>query len=253
VESADALLVQLALADTAVRPDRPQFLFTKAGGGSQTVTHPGFSNDEIPCQEADVLDLEEAGYLRFHSTDRGIIFDITSAGRQRASQLEHAMRASTGGSIDQHALDWATRVLPALQAHARGYTRALSPMGVRTEDVVSELGPGADAHMVALTLDELVRAGYIEETLGADQLPGPAWSRPTEKGLQVTAGWPSASGEVAFDRLLTVIEERITTAATPEERSKWERLRDVVLETGRDVFVGVLTATVNAAAKHVAG
>lgn len=100
MSSADDLLVQLTNADIAVRPERPQFLVTKAGGMTQTVTHPGLPNDETPCEEADVLDLEEAGYLRFHSAERGIIFDVTIAGRRRATALDLAYRASAGGLID---------------------------------------------------------------------------------------------------------------------------------------------------------
>jgi hypothetical protein len=126
-------------------------------------------------------------------------------------------------------------------------------MGARTDAVVEELGPEADGYLVALTLDELVRAGFLDETMGADQLPSPASSRLTEKGLQVTAGWSTASGEVAFDRLLSVIEQRIEASATDDERSRWERLRDSVIGVGREVLVGVLTTAVNAAAKNVAG
>jgi hypothetical protein len=251
MNSADALLVQLAGADAAVRPKRPQFLFIKAGGMTQSLMHPGFPDGEIACEEADVLDLEDAGYLRFHPSDRGILFDLTTAGRRRSTELDLGHHASAGGPVDHHALDWSSRILPILNAVARAYSRAPSPIGVRPEAVVQELGADADRYSVALILDELVRAGYLEETLGAEQLPGPACARLTEKGLQVTSGWPSASGEVALDRLLTVIEERIEASMTEEERSKWERLRDGVVGIGRDVVVGVLTTSVNAAAKHV--
>jgi hypothetical protein len=252
MRSSELLLIQLANADAAVRPNRPQFLFAKAGGMSQTVSHPGLPDDEIRCEEADI-DLEDLGYLRFHSSERGIIFDVTEAGRRRAAELDSAHRASAGGPVDEHALDWSSRVLPILNAVARAYSRAPSSLGVRTESIVEELGPDADSHMVALTLEELDRAGYLEETLGSDQLPGPAASRLTEKGLQVTAGWPAASGEVALDRLLAMIDQRIDAATSDEERSRWERLRDGVLGVGRDVFVGVLTATISAAAKDAGG
>src|SRR5207247_1973180 len=87
MNSADVLLVQLWAADQAARPKRPPFLFAKTGGMKQAVSHPGFSNGEIDCEEADILDLEEAGYLRFHQRDRGITFDVTSAGRRRAAEL----------------------------------------------------------------------------------------------------------------------------------------------------------------------
>jgi hypothetical protein len=251
MDSTTALLLRLVSADVAARPERPQFLFTKAGGGSQTVSHPGLPDGEIACQEADILDLGESGYLRFHPSGRGIVFDVTDAGRRRAAQVDQSNRGTAGGLIDHHALDWTGRVLPVLQAVGRAFSRAPSPMGVRAEDVVDELGSGADAYATALALDELVRAAYLEETMGGDQLPGPAWCRLTEKGLQVTAGWPSSSGEVALDRLMAVINDRIATAVTPEERTTWERFRDGVAGVSRDVMVGLLTTAVNAAAKDV--
>ena len=64
----------------------------------------------------------------------------------------------------------------------------------------------------------------------------------TEKGLQITAGWPTGAADAAYTRLLTLIDEHVEEAATDEERSKWERLRDGVLGVGRDVGVRVLSA-----------
>jgi DNA-binding MarR family transcriptional regulator len=244
--------MQLAGADQARRPARDPFLFTKAGGMTQTVTHPGFPEEEIPCEEADVLDLEAEGFIRSRPSDRGLIFDLTPAGLRRAAELNQAYRASAGGPVDQHLLDWSSRVLPVLNAHAQAYSRARSTLGASTDAVLEELGPNADPDTVALTLAELVRTGYLEETLGSDQSPGPISSRPTEKGLQVTAGWPTDSGEVALERLLAVIEQQIEGATSEEERSKWKRLRDGVAGVGRDVFVNALTTAVNAAVKDVA-
>jgi len=249
VNSADALLIQLAAADEAVRPRHP-FLFAKTGGMKQSVAHPGFPEVEIACQEPDILELQDAGYIRVDPTaTRATLFYVTREGLGRAAQLERAHTASTGGSTDAQALDWDSRVLPVLEAVARAYSRAPSDLGVSLEGVAEELGYKTDTYNLSLVLDELVRAGYLEETMGVEQLPGPAWCRLREKGLQVTAGWPSASGETAFERLLAIVDERIRSADSDEERSKWERLRDGVAGVGRDVLVGVLTTAANAAAK----
>ena len=191
MDSADALLVQLAAADAARRPDRTPFLFTKTGGMNQQVSHPGLPDDEIPCSEADVLDLEDRGYVRMTQRGGGTLFDVTPEGLRRAAQLDLANAAVTGGRVAEHALDWDTVVFPVLQAVERVYSHAPNSMGVRSEDVAAELG--ADVGETALYLDELVRASYLEETAQMDQFPGPAWVRLAEKGLQVTAGWPSAS------------------------------------------------------------
>jgi hypothetical protein len=84
-----------------------------------------------------------------------------------------------------------------------------------------------------------------------DQLPGPAFCRPTEKGLQVTAGWPTSSGEIALERLLALIDERLAAAASDEERSRWQRFREGITDIGRDVLVGLLITTANATAKNM--
>jgi hypothetical protein len=168
--------------------------------------------------------------------------------------LAHPSRWRPSHALDRiiYRLGAGERAARPERSRPRLLSRAVAD-GRRTDAVIDELGADAEGYSVALTFGEPVRAGYLEETLGADQATGPLSSRLTEKGLQVTAGWPSASGEVALDRLLTVIEERIAASTSAEERSKWERPRDGVLGIGRDVFVHVLTASVNAAAKHVAG
>jgi hypothetical protein len=150
VDRADALLVQLAAAEAA-RPDGIAFLFTKTFGG-ETVSHPGLPDAEIPCHEADLLELEAAGYLRRRPEAGDFVFDVTSEGRRRARQLDHASRASAGGLVGEDPLDWTVRVLPTLEAVGRAYSRAPSPMGVRTEDVVAELGDDADAYATALVV-----------------------------------------------------------------------------------------------------
>ncbi|MCZ7589204.1 MAG: hypothetical protein M5U27_10210 [Gaiella sp.] len=117
--------------------------------------------------------------------------------------------------------------------------------------IIEELGGEEDTHRTALILADLVRTGYLEETASTDQLPGPLWCRLAEKGLQVTAGWPSSSGQLAYERLIALLDQRIAEATDDDERSRWERVRDGVLGIGRDVFVGVITGVATAQAKNL--
>jgi hypothetical protein len=171
--------------------------------------------------------------------------------RPHAQKLRLARSAppASDAASSENVLDWETRALPVLRAVAQAYSKQPNHLGVSSEAVLAELGADADPYAVGLVLNDLVRASYIEETLGTDQHVGPAWCQLAEKGLQVTAGWPASSGEAAFGRLISLIDERIEAAPTEEERSKWKRLRDGIADVGRDVLVGVLTTTVNSAVK----
>ncbi|HEX6664232.1 MAG TPA: hypothetical protein VF025_11200 [Gaiellaceae bacterium] len=69
--------------------------------------------------------------------------------------------------------------------------------------------------------------------------------------MQITAGWPSGAPDAAYARLLALIDEHIEEAASDEERTKWERLRDAVVGVGRDFAVGVLSAAAQTGLKHI--
>jgi hypothetical protein len=117
------------------------------------------------------------------------------------------------------ALEWETRVLPVLQAVARAYSKQPSELGVSTQAIADEVGSDSDMEAIGLLLAELERSRYIEEMMGNDDVTGPAWCRLAEKGLQVTAGWPTSSGAVAFERLIALVDARIADAETDEECS----------------------------------
>ena len=252
VTTADKLLLQLDSADQAHRPREP---FLVVPGMSPLpgvpVQHPGLG-PAFRCEEEDLAALADAGCLRIQQSGSGWTSDVTAEGTTHAQKLR---LADTSPSIAnepvarQDPLAWEARALPVLRAVARAYATQPSEIGVSSQAVTDELGPEADADEVGLVLDELERARYVEETLGGDHVPGPAWCRLTEKGLQVTAGWPTSSGEIALERLLAIVDERIAAAASDEERSKWERLRDGIADVGVGVVTGVLTNVANAAAK----
>lgn len=256
VSGQEDLLVQLAEADRAIRPARDAFSAIEGGMGTDTleVHHDGLE-EPLAMYPQDLYDLGDDGYLRIESVGKALTrFALTREGLEHAERLKRARETRQPVETSGHPLDWNTRVLPVLEAVNRAYASGAyeGGLGVRYEAIVRELGleeDGEGRFRMGHVLDELVRTGYLEATLTSDIHHGPEFCKLTERGLSMMAGWPSSPGEVAFERLLTILDERIADAATPEERTKWEAFRDGVLGVGRDVVTGVLTTAANAAAK----
>jgi hypothetical protein len=246
----DALLLALADADAEQRPERPEFLVLPGFSplSSVPVQHPALPED-FRCATQAIDELDDRGYVRRRALGPAqFAFSVTEAGLLHAGRLKAAADPD-GGAV--HGVDWDNVVLPVLQAVGRAYPQARPGLGVSLQMVNIELGKDEGDLSTAHTLDELVRTDYLEETITTDNLPGPGWCRLREKGLQVTAGWPTSSGETALARLLAIVDERIASAADDEERSRWERFRDGILGIGRDGLVGVMTTAANAAAKDL--
>jgi hypothetical protein len=139
-------------------------------------------------------------------------------------------------------VEWAEEVLPVLQAVHRAYPRREPETGVTPAQVNQELGRSADDRRTGEVLYELVRTGYLvggPTPLDSSRI-GPLFVQLSEKGLQVTAGWPASSGEAAYGRLLTLLNQQIETTSSPEEHSRLERFRDEAVGVGRGVLVQVL-------------
>jgi hypothetical protein len=64
--------------------------------------------------------------------------------------------------------------------------------------------------------------------------------KPTEKGLQITHGWP-IPGQSEVDALLRLLDAMIASPETSgEERSRLQRLRDAAGEVSQSVLSGLL-------------
>ena len=94
----------------------------------------------------------------------------------------------------------------------------------------------------------LVSTGYLDTITRS---MGLRYCQITEKGLQITAGWPSGAADATYARLLTLIDEHVEEAASDEERSKWVRLCEGVVGVGRDVGVEVLSAAAQTGLRHI--
>jgi hypothetical protein len=173
---------------------------------------------------------------------------VTDAGIERVDLERRAAEAErdpnesgTGG------YDWETDVLPVLEAFYTASGSADADLGVSDNAVNEVLGREPRGARTDRVLTMLVSTGYLDTTIRS---MGFRYSKITEKGLQITAGWPSGAADAAYTRLLTLIDEHVEAAGTDEERSKWERLRAGVVGIGKDVAVEVLSAAAQSGLRH---
>jgi hypothetical protein len=139
-------------------------------------------------------------------------------------------------------LAWEESARPVLDAVYRAVTDAGDPMGVDQAAINAQLGRAPSDETTDRVLYELEETGWIVRTVGTDASWGPLQCKLSEKGLQLVAGWPSTTADAAVSKLLTLVELRIAEAQTPEERTRWERVRDGFLSFGRDALVELIGA-----------
>jgi hypothetical protein len=133
--------------------------------------------------------------------------------------------------------DWNAEIRPVLDAMKEAIDS--NEFGYAESDEINAvLGRSADDQSTDLALSKLRDAGFIEGYRGAE-----GWSNCTlaEKGLQTVAGWPTRPGDDTYELLLAVLAQRIESAPTEEEKSKWIKLRDGFLSAGRDLAVDLLS------------
>ncbi|MGH2946524.1 MAG: hypothetical protein ACRDPC_09760 [Solirubrobacteraceae bacterium] len=138
-------------------------------------------------------------------------------------------------------LDWNEDIRPVLLATYAAVAKG-DPYGVEQAAVNADLEREPDDARTDRALFELGKAGYIEATIGPTSgMFGPNLCRLTETGLQYTAGWPTATGPDAADRLIWALEQSINEAPSDAERSKREKALTGVMGIGRDVLTDVLS------------
>lgn len=74
---------------------------------------------------------------------------------------------------------------------------------------------------------------------GFDQVFGLLAIRLLERGRRAVGQWPP---EDQYDAFVAVLEQQISDAATDEERTRLDRIRDAAVGVGRDVLTSVLSA-----------
>lgn len=133
--------------------------------------------------------------------------------------------------------DWNSDIRPILSA----VKEAIDKTGfghVEGSEINAVLGREPNDRATDLALSKLREAGFIEGYRGAEE-----WSNCTlaEKGLQAVAGWPARPGDDTYELVLAILEQRIESASTDEEKSRWVKLRDGFADAGRDFAIDLLS------------
>jgi hypothetical protein len=266
----DELLRAIVAADLALRPDRERFRVQRVEShAGQLLSHSGFElrgeREPRECNRQDIEDLHAQGLIRLKKEPRKIrnpggaartyweewFFDVTEAGFEKVDLDQRAAAEAERGPDEgaSGSYDWVTEALPVLQAVYDASKSADADLGVSHKRINEALGRQSDDPQTEKVVSMLVQGDYLERT--AFEAMGSRFCQITEKGLQITAGWPSGAPDAAYTRLLALIDERVEEAASDEERSKWERLRDGVVGVGRDVAVEVLSAAAQTGLRHI--
>jgi hypothetical protein len=259
------LLRAVVAADLALQPERQRFrvqrLESHAGA---LLLHSGFGligeRDSRECNRQDVEDLAARGLIRIDKLKRNARgrtfweewqFDVTDEGFEQVEREQRAAHEAERGAQEgaSGGYDWATDVLPVLEAVYVATGSGDADLGVSQKTINDVLGRQPDDARTARVVTMLVSGGYLDRTI--DTFGSRGFVQITEKGLQITAGWPSGAPDAAYQRLLALIDERVEGAASDEERSKWQRLRDAVVGVGRDVAVEVLSAAAQTGLRHI--
>lgn len=106
--------------------------------------------------------------------------------------------------------------------------------GEDEQRVRQSLGRLHDGGMIAAISTPMMGASYFNKI------------RVTAEGRRAVGQWPSRDAAAA---LLEAIEARITQASDPQERSRWERVRDDLKALGISAVAAVLVES----AKYAAG
>lgn len=122
---------------------------------------------------------------------------------------------------------WETEILPVLEAVHAVIARDPFPVnGAQHTEIDAELGREEWDSNTGLALNRLAAAGYVTKLMEVDNHVGPLAVDLTEKGLQLTAGWPTGAADAFYQSMIAKLDERIAAATDDHERSALERFRD---------------------------
>ncbi|HEX8688724.1 MAG TPA: hypothetical protein VF729_00610 [Solirubrobacterales bacterium] len=154
---------------------------------------------------------------------------------EQIARADNAIGDGSGGSK----IAW-DATLPVLQAVVELYAQAAAGEHISQMQVNQRLGREDGDSDTSRAFEVLEQGGYVQETASIDGLPGALTVVPTEKALQLLAGWP-ADGEVALARLVAALQTQIDATSDEEEKGKLKRALDAVQGIGENVAAEVLT------------
>lgn len=159
---------------------------------------------------------------------------------EEQQRLEGIVRAdaaiSPGGGSG---VSWEA-TLPVLQAVVDLYDQADAGDDVSQMQVNQRLGREEGDSDTSRAFEVLERSGYLQGTASIEQISGALTVVPSERALQLLAGWP-ADGAVAVERLVATLQARIEATFDEEEKGKLRRVLDAVQGVGENITAEVLT------------
>lgn len=139
-------------------------------------------------------------------------------------------------------MDWDSEVSEVLAAVHTAWSAAPSELGVTQAAINAELGRAADDPRTALILRKLEQgpSPYVATTLrGKEEQVGPLCCEPTNRALEIFAGWPATDGEAALGKLLAELDMQIEEAEG-SERKALVKIREGFGEVGKGTAAGLL-------------
>ncbi len=158
--------------------------------------------------------------------------------QRRIEQITRADAAIGDGSGGSR-ISWEA-TLPALQAVVDLYAQVGAGEDVSQMQVNQRLERKDGDSDTSRAFEVLERGEYFEGTTSIDGLPGALTVVPTEKALQLLAGWP-ADGAVALERLVGTLQARIDASSDEDEKGRLKRVLNAVQGVGENVAAEVLT------------
>lgn len=143
-------------------------------------------------------------------------------------------------------MDWDSEVSEVLAAVYTAWSAAPSELGVTQAAINAQLGRAADDPRTALILRKLEQgpSPYVATTLpGKEEQVGPLCCEPTNRALEIFAGWPATDGEAALGKFLAELDRRIEDAEGLEKDALL-KIREGFGEVGKGVGVGLLVKLV---------
>jgi hypothetical protein len=203
----DELLRALVAADLTLRPKRERFRVQRVDShAGPLLSHSGFGDREPPdFTLQDLEDLYEQGLIRLEKEKPSIrrgpavqpfweewFFDVTDAGFEKIERQQRTAKQSVGvGDTSSGSYDWETEALPVLEAVCAASGSADVDLGVSHKTINENLGRQPNDPRTDRIVTMLVQGDYLERT--ACEGMGSRFWQITEKGLQITAGWPSGA------------------------------------------------------------
>lgn len=130
---------------------------------------------------------------------------------------------------------WADRDYPVLE----WIVAQFDTPDPEADDTTMTAALGISADDAAAAVQNLERGRFLTNVTWAFD-NGFAVGNITERALRETGVWPN--NEAIADQLLWFVQQKIDDATTPDERSRWEKLRGGLLGAGRDVLVDLAAA-----------